>query len=146
VPVLEDEGYHAHDWESVQVRVGPDGEVSQRASSHAGYNHTRSAANWGSDMGSDVLRTAAETVGLREEGGWGEATGRWYVAGGSHAGNAADPGGDGDYTSRTPGPAVRLIPLEQVRGGPLAKPADFSPIIPPWAKQVWTEPEAEGTG
>jgi hypothetical protein len=146
VPVLEDEGHHAHDWESVQVRVGPDGEVSQRASSHAGYNHTRSAANWGSDMGSDVLRTAAETVGLREEGGWGEATGRWYVAGGSHAGNAADPGGDGDYTSRTPGPAVRLIPLEQVRGGPLARPADFSPITPPWAKQVWTDPEAEGTG
>jgi hypothetical protein len=146
VPVLEDRGYHAHDWESVQVRVGPDGEVSQRASSHAGYNHSRSAANWGSDIGSEVLRGATEAVGLRERGGWGEATGRWYVAGGSHAGNADDPGGEGDYTSRTPKWSVRLIPLEQVRGGPLARAARFDPITPPWEKRVWEDPEAEGTG
>jgi hypothetical protein len=146
VPVLEDRGWHAHDWESAQVRIGPDGEVSQRASSHAGYNHTRSAANWGSDIGSDVLRGAAEAVGLREPGGWGDATGRWYVAGGSHAGNAQDTGGPADYASRSPSRSIRLIPLEQIRGGPLARAARFDPITPPWDKRVWSDPEAEGTG
>ena len=146
VPVLEERGYHAHDWESAQVRIGPGGEVSQRASSHAGYNHTRSAVNWGSDIGSDVLRGAAEAVGLREPGGWGDATGRWYVAGGSHAGNAQDADDAGDYASRTPSRSVRLIPLEQVRGGPLARAARFDPITPPWEKEVWLRPEAEGTG
>jgi hypothetical protein len=144
VPVLEDRGYHVHDWESAQVRLGPDGEVRQRASSHAGYNHSRSVFNWGSDMGSDVLSGVAEASGLRERGGWGEATGRWYVAGGSHAGNARDD--DDGYTSTVPRTAIRLIPLEQIRGGPLARPADFTPITPPWQKRVWTDPEAEGTG
>jgi hypothetical protein len=145
-PVLEDNGYHQHDWESVQVRIGSDGQISQRASSHAGYNHSRSVFNWGSDMGSDLLRGVAETAGLRQKGGWGEATGRWYVAGGSHAGNARDADAADRYPSRTPVDSIRLIPLEQIRGGPLARPADFDPITPPWEKDVWEDPEAEGTG
>lgn len=144
-PVLEEEGYHPHDWESVQVRIGPGGEVSQRASSHSGYNHTRSAANWGSDAGWGFLREAAETVGLRERGGWGEATGRYLIAGGSHAGNVADADEDG-YPSYTPAALVRLVPLESVRNGPLSRPARFDPITPPWEKDVWIDPEAEGTG
>lgn len=146
LPIAEEKGYHPHDWESTQVRVGPDGEVTQRASSHAGYNHDRSVANWGSDMGSAVLTGVAEAVGLREKGGWGEATGRWLVAGGSHAGNV-DGAIDGRrYPTRTPASAVRLIPLEQVRAGPLARPAGFDAITPPWQKRVWTDPEEEGTG
>ncbi len=144
IPVLEDEGYHAHDWESVQVRIGPDGEVSQRASSHAGYNHGRSVANWGSDMGWGLLRDAAEAAGLRKPGGWGSSTGRLLVAGGSHAGNVDDAAAD--YPTLTPADSVRLIPLEQARGGPLARPAGFDPITPPWRKEVWRQAEAEGTG
>jgi hypothetical protein len=146
VPVLEEKGYHRHDWESVQVRIGSDGEVTQRASSHAGYNHTRSGANWGSDIGSGILRDVAEAAGLRNKGGWGEATGRWLVAGGSHAGNVDGETGPGDYPAWAPAYRIRLIPLEQVRGGPLARPADFTPITPPWRKSVWTDPESEGTG
>jgi hypothetical protein len=146
VPVLERHGHHRHDWESVQVRIGNDGQVDQRASSHAGYNHTRSVANWGSDMGSGLLRRVAEAAGLREEGGWGSESGRWLVAGGSHAGNVSGEAGDGDYPTRTPARQVRLIPLEQVRDGPLARAARFDPITPPWRKAVWGDPEAEGTG
>lgn len=145
-PVLEEKGYHLHDWESVQVRVGPDGTVSQRASSHAGYNHSRSATNWGSDMGWGFLTDATEAVGLREEGGWGEPTGRYLIAGGSHAGNVAGDLGSGEYPSYTPASLIRLVPLETVRNGPLARPARFDPINPPWEKEVWTDPEAEGTG
>jgi hypothetical protein len=146
VPVLEDKGFHPHDWESTQVRIRPDGGVDQRASSHAGYNHTRSVANWGSDMGSGFLRRAAEELGLRERGGWGPARGTLLVASGSHAGNVDGPT-DGDrYPTRTPARMVRLVPLEGIRGGPLVRPADFKPITPPWKKQVWRDPESDGTG
>ena len=145
-PVLEEEGYHRNDWESVQVRFAPDGRISQRASSHSGYNHTKSAANWGSDMGWGFLRRAAEKVGLREEGGWGGATGDYLIAGGSHAGNADGPKGYRDYPSFTPASKVRLVPLESVRGQTMSRAARFDPITPPWEKKVWTDPEAEGTG
>ncbi len=145
-PVLEREGYHRHDWESVQVRIAADGRVSQRASSHAGYNHTRSAVNWGSDLGWGFLRGAAERLGLREPGGWGGSTGRLLVAGGSHAGNVGGSTGEDDYPGRTPAHRVRLVPLETTRSGPLSRPARFDPITPPWRKAVWNDPEAEGTG
>lgn len=146
IPVLESEGYHRHDWESVQIRFDAHGRVGQRASSHAGYNHGRSPANWGSDMGWGLLRGVAEAAGLRERGGWGPATGRLLVAGGSHAGNVDDEFDAGSYPTRTPARHVRLIPLEQVRGGPLALPARFDPITPPWRKRVWRDAEADDTG
>jgi len=146
VPVLEDKGFHPHDWESTQVRIRPDGGVDQRASSHAGYNHTRSGANWGSDVGSDVLRRLAERVGARERGGWGPARWTLLVAGGSHAGNVDGPTDGGHYPTRTPARMIRLVPLEGIQGAPLVRPADFAPITPPWSKSVWKEPESEGTG
>lgn len=146
VPVLEQKGFHPHDWESFQVRVDPDGTVLNRASSHNGYNHGRSAANWGSDAGWGFLKRAAEKTGLRRKGGWGEATGRYLVAGGSHAGNVSDRAGEWAYPSWTPASRVRLVPLERIRNGPLARPARFDPITPPWKKEVWLDGEAEGTG
>jgi hypothetical protein len=146
LPIAEERGYHPHDWESTQVRVDAAGGVSQRASSHAGYNHDRSVVNWGSDMGSGVLTGLAEAAGLRRQGGWGEATGQWLVAGGSHAGSVDGPIDGSRYPTRTPASEIRLIPLEQVRGGPLARPASFDPITPPWEKEVWNSPDAEGTG
>lgn len=144
-PVLEQKGYHKNDWESVQVRVGPDGDVSQRASSHAGHNHDRSFVNWGSDIGWGFARGAAEKLGLRESGGWGGRTGRYLIAGGSHAGNA---GGDDlrNYPSHTSARNIHLVPLETVRDDPIARPARFDPITPPWDKELWNDPEAEGTG
>ena len=144
-PVLEEEGYHPHDWESVQVRIGPDGEVSQRASSHAGHNHDRSFVNWGSDIGWGFLTNASEKAGVREPGGWGGRTGRYLIAGGSHAGNVAgdDPG---DYPSHTPARFIHLVPLEEVRNDPIARPARFDPITPPWEKNLWLDPEEESTG
>jgi hypothetical protein len=146
VPVLEDRGYHPHDWESFQVRIGPGGEVSQRASSHAGYNHSRSAGNWGADAGWDLGRAVAEKLGLRGRGGWGPGTGRLLVAGGSHAGNVDGPLGEGEYPRRVVPRKVRLVPLEFALRGPLARPARFDPISPPWAKKVWVDPEEQGTG
>ena len=146
VPLLSGEGYHRHDWESVQFRVEPDGTVSQRASSHAGHNHTRSAGNWPSDAGVALPPRVERVLGRDSPGGWGPRTGQWLIEGGSHAGNVA-AGGSGDHCPfRASRGAVNLVPLEAIRNEPLARPAQFDPITPPWRKTLWTDPEAIGTG
>ncbi|HKO39227.1 MAG TPA: hypothetical protein VJU14_12750 [Solirubrobacterales bacterium] len=126
VPVAGKKGYHADDWESVQFRFGPDGRVDQRASSHHGYNHSRGIGNWGSD------------TGITHRDGWGPATGLLFVSGGSHAGNAAGIPQIGRFT---PGRRVHLIPLEQIAATSTARFA----VSPPWLKEAWFDPEAEGT-
>jgi hypothetical protein len=138
VPVVGGAGYHADDWESVQIRIGPDGRVDQRASSHGGYNYERGVANWGSDAGFGPLRRAAEAIAGREPGGWGPETGLLLVSGGSHAGNAA---GIPHVDRFTPGRRVHLVPLEALVA---AATAEFA-VSPPWRKQVWRDPEATGT-
>lgn len=139
VPVAGSRGYHADDWEGVQFRFGPDGEVDERASSHNGYNSgLESARNWGSDAGIHLLKGAAEAVGARPSNGWSPETGYLFVSGGSHAGNTLDLT-DGDRY--IPGRRVHLIPLEDIAA---TSTAHFA-ISPPWLKQVWHDPEAEGT-
>lgn len=126
MPVAGAKGYHFDDWESVQFRVGPDGSVDQRASSHHGYNYLLTDNNWTSD------------AGLVPHDGWGPETHLLLVSGGSHAGNAI---GFAHTNRYTPGRRVHLIPLEPIAA---ASAAEFA-ISPPWLKQVWTDPEAEGT-
>lgn len=138
VPVAGRAGYHLDDWESVQIRIGLDGVVSQRASSHHGYNHTQGIANWGSDAGIGPLNEIAEAVGAREAGGWGPASGMLLVSGGSHAGNVS---GMPRFERLTPSDRVRLVPLEPIAA------TDRTPfaVSPPWRKRVWSDPEAAGT-
>jgi hypothetical protein len=138
VPIAGEEGFHEDDWEGVQIRIRPDGQVDERASSHNGYNYGLSAMNWGSDAGLGVLKDAAESLGTRARNGWGPARGLLLVSGGSHAGNA---GGIAHVDRFTPGRRVHLIPLEPIA----ATDASTFAIEPPWRKQVWRDPEAEGT-
>jgi hypothetical protein len=138
VPIAGAEGFHEDDWEGVQIRIGPDGHIDERASSHNGYNYARGVANWGSDAGLQPLRDAAETVGIRATNGWGPETHLLLVSGGSHAGNAA---GIPHVDRFTPGRRVHLIPLEPVA----ATDTSTFAITPPWLKAVWRDPEAEGT-
>lgn len=138
VPIAGAAGYHRDDWESLQIRIRPGGEVDSRASSHHGYNHLRSAVNWGSDAGIRPLRDASEALGARPRNGWGPASGLLLVSGGSHAGNA---GGFSRIDRIVPGRRVRLIPLE-----PIAATSNHRfAISPPWRKRVWRDPEAAGT-
>jgi len=141
VPVAGERGYHLDDWESVQVRIGPDGRVDERASSHRGYNHAQSVANAGSDAGLIPLRDAAEAVGARPRNGWGAATRTLLVSGGSHAGNA--DGFLGRIDRIVPGRRVHLVPLEAIatEEGDAYRFA----VSPPWRKRVWRDPEASGT-
>lgn len=139
VPIAGDSGYHRDDWEGVQIRIGPDGQVDERASSHHGYNYVQSVPNAGSDAGIGPLNAAAEAVGVRPRNGWGPETRLLVVSGGSHAGNT-----DGflRIDRVTPGRRVHLVPLE-----PIAAEGDgytFA-VSPPWRKQVWRNPEAAGT-
>ncbi len=137
VPVAGPRGYHHDDWESVQVRIGEDGEAEERASSHNGYNYSPSRANWASDAGFGPLRELEESVGLRETNGWGPETHVLLVSGGSHAGNIGDDRGE----RFTPGSRVHLVPLEPIA----AVDSSSFAVTPPWLKQVWRDPEAAGT-
>lgn len=126
VPVAGPRGYHADDWESVQLRFLPDGRVEQRASSHHGFNHGRGGGNWGAD------------TGVRPHDGWGPETHLLFVSGGSHAGSAVDFGAIG---RATPGRRVHLVPLEPIAAGSRARFA----IPAPWLKRVWFDPEYDRT-
>jgi hypothetical protein len=138
VPIVGEEGFHPDDWEGVQIRIRPDGSVDERASSHEGYNDARRVANWGSDIGFGPLKAAAEAVGLRPENGWGPETHILLVSGGSHAGSAD---GIRRISRMTPRNRVHLIPFEPIA---TSSDAHFA-ITPPWRKQVWRDPEAQGT-
>ncbi|MGH2981639.1 MAG: hypothetical protein ACRDKV_06320 [Solirubrobacterales bacterium] len=139
VPVAGRKGYHRDDWETYQVRVSPGGRADVRASSHRGYNYEQGAANWASEAGIGFVDNGVEAVGLRRRDGWGPETGLLFVSGGSHAGNAKAVALR--YSRFTPARRLRLIPFEALAGGETRRFA----ISPPWGKQVWRDPEAEGT-
>ncbi len=141
VPYAGERGFHLHDWESLQVRIGPDGESDSRASSHNGYSHRQGVRNWGSDSGFGPAELAARALGARSPGGWGEESGWLFVSGGSHAGSVL--GSPRSLARITPRDRIHLIPLEPIAA---AGPATgFGTVTPPWRKEVWLDPEAEGT-
>ncbi len=130
-------GYHPDDWESFQIRIGPD-RIEERASSHHGYNGR------GGNPINDAVHLAS---------GWTDATGRYWISSGSHAGRVGDPR---SRPIRRPSSIrrrpwrwtrpedVRLIPIESLSdvwvdyaGSPDHKPA--------WLKDVFLDPEATGT-
>jgi hypothetical protein len=128
--------FHEDDWESYQVRIGPD-RADARASSHYGYSY-------------DIDGRWRPRTGTRRDGsvrvkppwpkdGWGPETGTVYVSGGSHAGNAR---AIRRVSRATPRERLLLIPLEPIAA---RHPRVRFAITPPWRKEVWRDPEAQGT-
>jgi hypothetical protein len=128
--------FHEDDWESYQVRIGPD-RADARASSHYGYSY-------------DIDGGSRPRTGTRRDGavrvkppwpkdGWGPETGTVYVSGGSHAGNAR---AIRRVSRATPRERLLLIPLEPIAA---RQPRVRFAITPPWRKDVWRDPEAQGT-
>jgi hypothetical protein len=112
-------GFHEDDWESVQVRVGRDGEVRTRASSHHGYQWCKQ-------------HRCANT--------WGPWTGWSRVSRGSHAGHIPERV-ERERTTTSGG--LRLIPIESL-DTEAYEPLDAG-IVPPWRKKVYTDPLSDST-
>lgn len=123
-------GYHRDDWESFQIRIGRDREADARASSHHGHQY-----------GADKLSDVDPDAGVAGLGGqsWGPSQGYLWVSAGSHAGRA--DGGDHYFRSVRPN-ELRLIPFDAA----ISELAELEfGVTPPWRKQVWRDPEFEGT-
>lgn len=120
------EGYHADDWESLQIRIGDDS-VEARASSHHGYSYEAGLGSVLSDAG--IVNGSA----------WGPALGYLWVSDGSHAGRAK--GGLIHIREIAP-EELRVIPLDPLVAG--LGSYDFA-VSPPWEKAVWLDPESTGT-
>ena len=79
--LLGGRGFHADDWEGVQIRLNADGGVDARASSHNGYNGADApAVDWASDAAGEVpgaaqIRDMSESLGLRDDRGWTRSDG-----------------------------------------------------------------------
>ena len=128
--------FHRDDWESYQVRIGP-GRSDARASSHYGYSYDIDGG-WRPRVGS-THRGSVRVRRPRPKEGWGPETGTVYVSGGSHAGNAR---AIRRVSRMTPRERLLLIPLEPIAA---RRPRVRFAITPPWRKEVWRDPEAEGT-
>jgi hypothetical protein len=128
--------YHPDDWESYQVRIRP-GAVDARASAHHGYVYDLDGG-WRPR----VRRRRDGSVRFKRpwpKQGWGPETGSVYVSGGSHAGNAR---AERPVSRSTPRERLVLIPLEPIAA---SRPGERFAITAPWRKDVWRDPEAEGT-
>lgn len=125
--LLGEHGHHRDDWESFQVRITGE-EIYARASSHHGYNYRAGVRNWLSD------------AGVAPKPGWGPATGTYYIAGGSHAGHAHEPGSEPERW--TPSESIRLVPLPSLSD---AERGTRFAVTPPWRKRVAFDPEHTGT-
>ncbi len=121
-----DKGYHRDDWESFQVRIGP--EPGARASSHHSYNYEGGIRNWASD------------AGLVTKSGWGPLLDQLHVSAGSHAGHVA---GDDRPARFTPARRLALIPIESIAA--TGRDDDVFEVTPPWLKGVYSDPESKET-
>jgi hypothetical protein len=122
------DGFHKDDWEGVIVKVRPGGSVvGARASAHLGF--TGRHPWW--DLAANDWAPYPATV---------------YRASGSHAGGFA-PGGIDLSGDRWNGTAATVRPALVAADEAESAGAAFDPgSVPPWRKQVWTDPEAVITG
>jgi hypothetical protein len=111
-------GYHRDDWESVQVRLDPDGSAWVRASSHGHYQGCKH----------DHCRNR-----------WVPATGWSRVSYGSHAGHIPMPLDPRERTTTADG--LRLIPLETHPTRRYRRLDDD--VEPPWRKRAYHDPEGD---
>jgi hypothetical protein len=137
--------FHRDDWESFQVRIGQDGEVLSRASSHNGHVYSSQGAD---SLGQATGRLSSSSGPLHrlsradpslrlEPGNWGPSTNSLYVSGGSHAGRVWT---SESHRRATPGSRLALFSLEQIDDRARYRFA----VTPPWLKKLWRDPEATG--
>ena len=127
VPALD--GYHRDDWEGLIVKLRPNGVVvGARASAHLGWS---GRSPWWQ---------------LRRDD-WAAYPAPVYRASGSHAGSfrrdGVDLAGDRWDGDTAPPAEPTLLAADRARAG---SPPFDSGSVPPWQKQVWSDPESVITG
>lgn len=145
-------GFHPDDWESYQVRIGPDGRAWVRASSHGRYQsckHRECRNRWmgetgwtrvsrGSHAGHIPTRSLPRTFAVPEEVRMLPRHGPRTLSPPRRV--PTIPGLDfRERTSTAEG--LRLIPLEAP--GRRRYQAQEGGIGPPWRKPVYTDPESD---
>ncbi|MDP9229031.1 MAG: hypothetical protein M3M99_08230 [Actinomycetota bacterium] len=130
--------YHRDDWESYQVRIGPNGRFA-RASSHHGYSYELGGDRLVPGYRFDTSRGRPRVLRAPSvENGWGPDVGTLYISGGSHAGNARVYR---RVARLTKDHRLRLVPIDRlIRAGG----TEFE-VTPPWMKRVFFDPEYSGT-
>jgi hypothetical protein len=125
-------GFHEDDWESVQLRIDPDGQVWSRASSHGHYQGCKQPAcrnRWVPGSGWSRVSRGSHAGHIPTEGPWPR---RPY-------GRPRYPGLDlRERTTTAEG--LRLIPLETIDRDAYA-PRDDD-VRPPWRKPAYRDPES----
>jgi len=157
--------HHGDDWEGMQVRIAPD-ETDSRATSHYSYNYGAGILSWPSDAGITHRSAWGSATGRLYVSG-GTHAGHVYEhrrfslrrlakAGGdlginayALASNRRPPAKLPRHLTVTPPksrwtPSLRLvlIPIETLDAD--ARATRFA-ITPPWEKDVYSDPESQGT-
>ncbi len=157
--------HHEDDWEGYQVRIGADGTES-RATSHHGYNYDGGPGSWLSDAGIAHRSAWGPTTGrlyvsggshaghVREPGRVSARRLRRAAVGLSVDTYAAvrdsPPPARVPRRLAIPPPAPRWTPASQLTLVPIETLDDDAlrtsfAIVPPWRKEVYTDPESTGT-
>jgi hypothetical protein len=157
--------HHEDDWEGYQVRIGPDG-AEARATSHHGYNYDGGPGSWLSDAGV-VHRSAWGPATGRLYVSGGSHAGHVHEPGRlsrrrleraavSLTADTYDAARGRPARAKvprrltipptpprwTPASHLALIPIETL--DPAALRTRFA-IVPPWRKDVYDDPEDQGT-
>ncbi|MSO47605.1 MAG: hypothetical protein EXQ67_05930 [Thermoleophilia bacterium] len=139
-PVAELQGFHRDDWEGLIVRIPDRGSPVGRVTSHQGLVGV--VSGWSVGRGGIVVS---------REPGWFPLGPHpvVYRASGSHANGFVRDGIDapldlwnGDL-GRLPPSALQLIAADTV---PSLRLRYDPAAVPPWHKQLWTNPESTSTG
>jgi hypothetical protein len=157
--------HHSDDWEGMQVRIAPDG-TDSRATSHYSYNYGAGILSWPSDAGITHRSAWGSATGRLYVSG-GTHAGHVYEHRRFSLRRLAKAGGDLGINAYalasnrrppaklprhltvpppksrwTPSSRLVLIPLETLDAD--ARATRFA-ITPPWEKDVYIDPESQGT-
>ena len=140
-------GYHPVDWEGYQVRIGADGTVQARATSHNGYQGCKEHQcrnRW-------IAWTGWTRVSRGSHAGHIPYETEWEVSRNRRRGPAQRrvvgytplyPGRDIHERTTSAG-GLELVPIESLPADVLA--TDFGSVTPPWRKDVYDDPLSNST-
>ena len=142
VPIAEDEGYHHDDWESVDLRIAPDGR-RRRARLLAPRLQLRPERRQ-RGLGHRLGRPARSRRSRRRPPAGRLGAGDRAPSSSPAAATPATPAAS-SATSTASSPAAASTSSRWSRSPRAEGDAYRFAVTPPWRKRVWRDPEAAGT-